>query len=250
MRILSWNLNGLKACLKSDTFEFLRDLRPDVICFQEIRTNEEPVVLDGYHHFWNHGEPEGYSGTALLSQQEPLDVWNGFPDEFPDEEGRIITAEFDDYYIIDVYVPNSQKNLQRQEFRREWDEALQDYVSGLMEEKPVIICGDFNVAREPMDIFEGNTKQYWAQQGYTSDERSDFESLLEEGLVDAFREMHPDEVSFTWWSNRLNKRLEDRGWRIDYFLVSDELMESVADVRHLSDIHGSDHCPILLETEP
>ena len=140
--------------------------------------------------------------------------------------------------------------MQRLEFRREWDEALREYVSDLQEEKPVILCGDFNVARAPMDIFEGNMRQYWAQQGYESDECTDFETLLEEGLTDVFRALYPDEISFTWWSNRLNKRKQDRGWRLDYFLADDKLMNNVIDMKHLSEIHGSDHCPILLEIEP
>ena len=249
MRIISWNLNGLMAAMNNGALDFLAGLHPDVICFQEVRTQQEPTILEGYSHYWNHGNIEGYSGTALLTTEIPLRVSNGFTGDFPDEEGRVLTAEFEAFYLVNTYFPAPQENLRRRAFRREWDEALIDYVDELHEEKPVIICGDFNVAREPMDIFEGNMKQYWAQQGYTSDERSDFETLIDSGFTDAFRALHPGEQSFTWWSNRLNKRKENRGWRLDYFLVADELMRRVHDVRHFSDIHGSDHCPILLEVK-
>ena len=249
MQILSWNINGLKACLRSNSFNFIYDLLPDIICLQEIRTQEEPVIIDGYHHYWNHSERDGFYGTAVLALDEPVAVINGLADHFPDDEGRVITVELEDFFLINVYVPMPQKNLQRQEFRREWDEALREYVAQLQEEKPVILCGDFNVARAPMDIFEGNMRQYWAQQGYESDEHTDFETLLEEGLTDVFRDLYPDEISFTWWSNRLNKRKQDRGWRLDYFLADDKLMNNVIDMKHLSEIQGSDHCPILLEIE-
>lgn len=249
MKIISWNLNGLMATMNNGAMEALLPLEPDIICLQEIRTMQEPQIFDGYKHIWNHGEREGYSGTAILTKQEPQRVWNGFQGSFADTEGRIITAEYDSFFLMDVYVPNSQKNLQKQEYRREWDCALREYVLDCLELKPTIICGDFNVARSEIDIFSENMRQYWAEQGYASDERSNFETLLEIGLCDAFRELYPDTQSFTWWSNRLNKRKQNRGWRLDYFLVSEELMPCVIDVKHLNGIEGSDHCPILLEAE-
>ena len=248
MEIVSWNLNGLMAVMKSDSLGYLKELGPDVVCFQEIRTQQEPVVLEGYHHYWNHGEVDGYSGTTILTREEPIRVMTGFCSGFPDEEGRVLTIELKNFYLVTAYFPAPRdENLRRRAFRRAWDEALLDYIETLHEEKPVILCGDFNVAREPIDIFEGNMRQYYAQQGYTSDERSDLETLIDNGFTDAFRALHPGVQSFTWWSRRLNKRRENRGWRLDYFLVADELMRKVRDVRHLSDVEGSDHCPILLE---
>ena len=247
MKIISWNLNGLLATMKAGSLQQLNELQPDIICFQEIRTKKEPVILDGYTHFWNHGEREGYSGTAILIRTPIRKVFNGFLGEHQDKEGRVITVEHEKFYLVNVYVPNSQKNLQRHAYRMKWDYALRAHVEELLEDKPVVICGDFNVARQDIDIYEENMRQYWAEQGYASDERSDFETLLECGLHDVFRERNPDERGYTWWSNRLNKRTETRGWRLDYFLVSDELMGKVASMRHISEMLGSDHCPIELE---
>lgn len=248
MKIVSWNLNGLIASMKNDAIEPLRDRKPDIICFQEIRTQQEPVTLNGYTHYWNHSERDGYSGTAVLTRgQEPERVLNGFLSGFPDKEGRLITMEFSDFYLVNAYVPNSQKNLKRHAYRMDWDAALREHILELMEEKPVILCGDFNVARSELDIYAENMRQYWAEQGYLSDERSNLETLLECGLCDVFRELNPDQRSYTWWSNRLNKRHEDRGWRLDYFLVSEELMEHIVDIKHLSELLGSDHWPVELE---
>lgn len=249
MKIISWNLNGLIATMDNGAMETLLPLEPDIICLQEIRTKHEPQIFEGYQHIWNHGEKEGYAGTAILTRKEPLSIWRGFRGDFTDREGRVITAEYESFYLMNVYVPNAQKNMKRQEYRREWDHALLEYVQECLDFKPVIICGDFNVARTEIDIFSENMRQYWAEQGYASDERSNFETLLEAGLCDAFRELYPEKRDYTWWSNRLNKRKENRGWRLDYFLIAHELMPSVQDVIHLSDIEGSDHCPIMLEAE-
>lgn len=247
MKIISWNLNGLMATMKSNAIDSLRERKPDIICFQEIRTHQEPVILEGYTHFWNHCEREGYSGTAILTRIKPKRVLNGFLNDFPDSEGRLITMEFAGFYLINAYVPNSQKNLKRQAYRMEWDYALREHTLELMDDKPVVLCGDFNVARSELDIYAENMRQYWAEQGYASDERSNLETLLECGLCDVFRELHPDQRSYTWWSNRLNKRHEDRGWRLDYFLVSEEVMDRNIYITHLSEILGSDHCPVELE---
>lgn len=247
MKIVSWNLNGLIATLNNGAFQDIELLQPDVLCLQEIRTQKEPSILSGYFHYWNHGHQEGHSGTAILTKDAPISVTGGFTGSFRDHEGRILTAEFAQFYIVNVYVPNSQKNLERQNYRIEWDAALLEYIRELMSRKAVIICGDFNVARDDVDIYPENMRQYWANLGYASDERSNFETLLEAGLTDAYRFMYPDTRSYTWWSNRKNKRREDRGWRLDYFLVSNELMPFVQRVEHLADIQGSDHCPILIE---
>ena len=249
MKIVSWNVNGLMATLKNGSFPPISALSPDALCIQEIRTNQEPTILGGYHHFWNHSRKEGYSGTAMLLKKEPLDVTFGLGAYFPDEEGRVITAELSDFYLVNAYVPNSQKNLKRHRYRMEWDMSFRSYVCDLRENKPVIICGDFNVARESIDVYDENQRQYWAAQGFASDERSNFETLLEEGFVDMFREHHPEERSYTWWSNRLNKRDEDRGWRLDYFIASDDIADDITNVIHYTDILGSDHCPIGIEVK-
>lgn len=247
MKIVSWNLNGLLASLKNEVFNPFQSMMPDILCLQEIRTQKEPDILSGYHHYWNHGERDGYSGTAVLARVKPSEVIYGFLGDFPDEEGRLITLNYPEVYVVNAYVPNSQQNLKRQAYRMKWDTAFREHIVELMDAKPVIICGDFNVARDTIDIYAENMRQYWAEQGYASDERSNFETLLEEGLTDVFRALHPDKRSYTWWSNRLNKRLENRGWRLDYFLISNELMENVISFSHMKEILGSDHCPIALE---
>ena len=247
MKIISWNLNGLLSCIKHQSFTPINQLLPDIICLQEIRTQQEPIILPDYIHFWHHSQRDGYSGTATLSKKEPLRTIYGFNNEYPDPEGRLLTLEFPKVYVVNVYVPNSQKNLKRHAYRLEWDAALQKYVSQLSEDKSVIICGDFNVAREDIDIYEENLRQYWAEQGYVSDERSSLETLLEMGFTDVYRHLNPGTRSYTWWSNRLKKRTEGRGWRLDYFIISNALIPKVKDMRHLSDISGSDHCPILIE---
>ena len=249
MRIISWNLNGLQSCLKHHSFIPIAERSPDILCLQEIRTMDEPTVINGYYHLWNHGTRKGYSGTAALTKIIPTHVDYGFGHSQIDPEGRLLVLEFKKIYVINAYFPNAQQNLERHEYRMDWDKALKEYVCGLMEDKPVIICGDFNVAREDIDIYPENLRQYWAGLGYASDERANFETLLECGFVDAYRELWPMERSYTWWSNRLNKRREDRGWRLDYFLVDERLMNKVKAVQHLQTISGSDHCPIALEVE-
>lgn len=249
MRIFSWNLNGLLSCVKNASFEPLKLLKPEIICLQEIRTKEEPVILSDYQHIWNHGERDGYAGTAVLCRSTPLNIYFGLNDGKSDSEGRAITLEYPDYFLVNAYVPNSQQNLQRHAYRMQWDELLLQHVCKLKDKKPVIICGDFNVAREDIDIYPENLRQYWASQGYASDERSNLETLLECGFCDAYRELNPSVRSYTWWSNRLNKRRENRGWRLDYFIVDSELMPSVQNIVHHKDIMGSDHCPIELEAD-
>lgn len=248
MKIVSWNLNGLLSSLKNDALTPVLSLSPDVLCLQEIRTQQEPVVAEGYSHFWNHCKRDGYAGTAMLCRSQPLQVMYGF-DGKTDLEGRVITAEFNDYFIVNAYVPNSQQNLQRHAFRMQWDDDFREHISRLKEDKPVVICGDFNVARTEQDIYPENLRQYWAEQGYASDERSNFETLIECGFTDVFRFLHPEQRSYTWWSNRLNKRQQNRGWRLDYFLVDDSILATVRSATHLHEVLGSDHCPIVLEVD-
>jgi len=249
MKVISWNLNGLLSTMKNNAFLPVVQRKPDILCLQEIRTQREPAILEGYYHIWNHCDRDGYAGTVMLCRERPIRSWCGFSEATHDSEGRLIVAEFPSTYLLNAYVPNSQQNLQRHEYRMQWDEQLRELVEELKEDKPVIVCGDFNVARDQLDIYPENMRQYWAEQGYASDERSNLETLLECGLIDAFRELHPNERSYTWWSNRLNKRQQNRGWRLDYFLVDEELIGAISAVRHLCDILGSDHCPIELEVQ-
>ena len=248
MRVISWNLNGLHSCVRNQSFAPILAREPDVVCCQEIRTQQQMLVLPGYHHYWNPGQRNGYSGTLLLSKAEPLTIRPGLGIPSLDSEGRVLAAEFEDFWLVNVYAPNSQKNLQRQHYRLEWDEAFLDFLTDLRADKPVVACGDLNVALLDIDVFPENLHQYWAQQGYDSDERAGLKAVIGSGFVDAFRMLYPDkERCYTWWSNRLNKRMENRGWRLDYFLVAEELAYAVEDVIHLTDITGSDHCPIELE---
>lgn len=246
MKIITWNLNGLLSSVQNRVFDDIAVLEPDVICLQEIRTQQEPVILSGYQHFWNHSDRDGYSGTAVLTKSRPVQVIRG-PGTEEDEEGRVLTLEFEKCFLVNAYAPNSQQNLQRRAYRMNWDTQFYEFAGTLMEEKGVVICGDFNVTRSELDIYAENQRQVWAQMGYASDERSNLESFLELGYTDVFRFLYPEKRSYTWWSNRLNKRKENRGWRLDYFFVSDDLLSGVVRVEHLEEVRGSDHCPVLLE---
>ena len=250
MKIISWNLNGLLSCVKHNSFQAIEALGADVVCCQEIRTKQQTQVMAGDQHFWNPSERDGYSGTLTMTRKAPICEIRGLGVEALDCEGRVVTLEFPKLFIVNAYAPNSQKNLQRHQFRTEWDEAFRGYVCSLAEEKPVVACGDFNVAMSDIDIYPENLRQYWAQMGYASDERSNLETLMESGFTDAFRYLYPDrEGAYTWWSNRLKKREQNRGWRLDYFFLSDGLVSRLVDVAHLTDILGSDHCPILMELD-
>ena len=244
-------MNGLLSCVKNKSFLQLLDYNPEIICCQEIRTKEEPLIIENYNRIWNHAEREKYSGTAILTNPEfsdPLEITRGFGNN-EDVEGRLITLEYEDFYLINAYVPNSQLNLKRKSYRLEWDYKFHDYISELIEMKSIIICGDFNVTRSEKDFFEENKRAYWQEQGLISDERANLEELLNLGLIDVFREIYPEERSYTWWSNRLNRRSLNRGWRLDYFLVSEDLREKIVEIKHLTNVEGSDHCPIMLEVE-
>ena len=249
MRIISWNINGLLSCVANKSFLSLKEQNPDIICLQEIRTKEEPLIIEEYNHIWNHAEREKYSGTVILtlpSLPNPLEITTGFGNN-EDIEGRLITLEYNQFYLVNTYVPNSQLNLKRKAYRLEWDDNFHDYIEELNIYKPVIICGDFNVTRSEIDVFKENARALRQEQGLISDERANLEELINMGFCDVFRELYPNERSYTWWSNRLNRRSLNRGWRLDYFFVSEELKDKIVDIKHLSEIEGSDHCPIMLE---
>ncbi|KHM52990.1 exodeoxyribonuclease III [Anaerovibrio lipolyticus] len=248
MRFVSWNVNGLRACLTKGFMESFRDMDADVFCLQETKMQEGQAILDlpGYKQFWNSAEKKGYSGTAIFTRVEPIDVTYGIGIEEHDHEGRVITMEFDDYYLVTVYTPNSQKELARLAYRMTWEEAFKDYVCGLDKKKPVIICGDLNVAHKEIDL--KNPKTNHKNAGFTDDERQKFTELLQAGFTDTFRKVYPDVTgAYTWWSYLRKARANNAGWRIDYFLISNRLDDKIESATIYNEIFGSDHCPVGLE---
>ena len=244
MKIISWNVNGLAACKRKGFLKFLAYAKPDFLCCQEIKT-QCPLQPPDYFQFWNPAQRKGYSGTLTLARKKPLSVHYGLSIDEIDCEGRVINLEYETLYMINVYVPNSQGSEERHDFRALWDEALLEYLKGL--DKPVILCGDFNVARDYIEIYPENLRNEADPSGFEPEEREGMEQILEAGFTDVFRALYPNQTgAYTWWSNRLNKRLENRGWRLDYFLISNGLMGNVRDVIHHTDVLGSDHCPISL----
>ena len=251
MRILSWNLNGIKACIRNGDFEQFKKLPEiDIMCFQETRTQDKMQVLKDYHHYWYPAEQKHYSGTLTLTLVKPMKVIYGIGNNELDKEGRVITIDMGKLYVVNTYVPNSQGGPAREEFRRKWDSVYSRFMRNLAFEKPVIACGDFNVTMARIDVYKENERISQTEQGWISDERNNLQNLIDMGFVDAFRYLYPDEENaFTWWSNRRYKRNDDRGWRLDYFFVTEENAEQIMDVKHHQEITGSDHCPILLEYE-
>ena len=248
MRFVSWNVNGLRACLTKGFMESFRDMDADVFCLQETKMQEGQAILDlpGYKQFWNSAEKKGYSGTAIFTRVEPIDVTYGIGIEEHDHEGRVITMEFEEYYLVTVYTPNSQKELARLAYRMTWEEAFKDYVCGLDKKKPVIICGDLNVAHKEIDL--KNPKTNHKNAGFTDDERQKFTELLQAGFTDTFRKEYPDVTgAYTWWSYLRKARANNAGWRIDYFLISNRLDDKIESATIYNEIFGSDHCPVGLE---
>lgn len=244
MKIISWNINGLRAYIKNNSLRFFEKADVDVICLQETKGMVE-LELPGFHTFWNPAKRPGYSGTLTLSKIAPHSVRYGFGVEKFDNEGRLVTLEYPGFFLVNSYFPNSQHSLERQEYRTEWDTELLAYLQQLS--KPVILCGDINVARDYIDIYPENLRNEENPPGFRSEEREGLEALLEAGFVDVFRKWYPNKTgAYTWWSNRLNNRLENRGWRLDYFLVTKDIIHDVCDIQHLTDVLGSDHCPIKL----
>lgn len=250
MRYVSWNVNGIKACWDKGLKDFLSSCDADIICLQETKLSEKfiPVSELNYYDYWSFAERKAYSGTACLCRTEPMNVYYGIGNDKFDSEGRAITLEYDGCYFVNCYVPNSQGSLKRFYYRMDWDTAFREYVCGLQAEKPVIICGDFNVAYEYIDIYPENLRNEENPSGFLDEERDGLRQLFENGFTDAFRYLYPDrEHAYSWWSQRLYKRNENRGWRIDYFLVSDELTDCIVDAGMYDKVQGSDHCPIFLE---
>ena len=248
MKFISWNVNGIRACVGKNFMEFFKEADADIFCIQESKMQEGQLKLDlpGYHQYWNYAKRKGYSGTAIFTKKEPVSVKNGMGIEEHDDEGRLITLDMGDYYFITVYVPNSQNELKRLDYRMTWEDAFREYVGKLDKEKPVIICGDMNVAHEEIDLKNPATNHMSA--GFSDEERGKMTELLGAGFTDSFRFLYPDaRDAYSWWSYRMKARERNVGWRIDYFLVSDRIRDRIEDSRILSDVMGSDHCPVELD---
>ncbi|MBU5343153.1 exodeoxyribonuclease III [Caldifermentibacillus hisashii] len=250
MKLVSWNVNGLRACVKKGFLEYFHDIDADIFCIQETKLQEGQIDVDlpGYLQYWNYAEKKGYSGTAVFTKYEPLTVSYGFSPEESEREGRIITLEYENFYLVNVYTPNSQRDLARLEFRLEWEDKLKKYLLALNEKKPVVYCGDLNVAHQEIDL--KNAKSNIGNSGFTYEEREKMTNLLASGFIDTFRYLHPDAVDhYTWWSYMNKVRERNIGWRIDYFIVSESIKEKIVNADIHSHVLGSDHCPILLEID-
>ena len=247
MKLISWNVNGIRACVEKGFLDFFKEADADIFCLQETKLSEGQLEWnkEGYHAYWNYAEKKGYSGTAVFSKEEPINVTYGIGVEEHDHEGRVITLEFDIFYFVTVYTPNSQKELARLDYRMEWEEAFKAYLLGLKEKKQVIVTGDLNVAHKEIDLKNPKTNRKNA--GFTDDERQKMTELLDAGFIDTFRHFYPDlEGAYSWWSYMFKAREKNAGWRIDYFLASEGLKEQLVDANIYSEILGSDHCPIGL----
>lgn len=248
MKLISWNVNGLRAVMrKMDFLSYLKEEDADIICLQETKIQDGQVDLqpEGYHVYWNYAVKKGYSGTAVFSKQEPLQVIYGIGVEEHDQEGRVITLEFENVFVMTVYTPNSRRGLERIDYRMQWEEALLSYILELDQKKPVVLCGDLNVAHQEIDL--KNPKANRNNAGFSDQEREAFTRFLEAGFVDSFRHVYPDlEGAYSWWSYRAGARDRNIGWRIDYFVVSESLKEQIEDASISADVMGSDHCPVEL----
>ena len=247
MRFISWNVNGIRACVQKGFADYFQQSGADIFCLQETKLQAGQIELqtDGYEQYWNYAEKKGYSGTAVFTRRTPLSVAYGLGIEEHDHEGRVITLEYPDFYFITVYTPNSQDQLKRLDYRMEWDDAFRAYLTELNQKKGVIVCGDMNVAHQEIDLKNPKTNRKNA--GFTDEERQKMTTLLEAGFTDSYRFLYPDKVEYSGWSYRFRAREKNAGWRIDYFLVSNDLQERIQEAKIHTEIFGSDHCPVELE---
>lgn len=248
MKLVSWNVNGLRACVKKGFLDFFHEVNADLFCIQETKLQEGQIQLDldGYYQFWNYAEKKGYSGTAVFSKLEPISVKYGFDLDDSEPEGRIITLEYEKFFLVNVYTPNSQRDLARLDFRLEWEDKIRTYLQELDKSKPIILCGDLNVAHQEIDL--KNPKSNLNNSGFTPEERGKMTTLLESGFVDSYRHLYPErEGAYTWWSYMLKVRERNIGWRIDYFITSNKVKDQIQEAKIHSEIMGSDHCPVSLE---
>lgn len=247
MKFISWNVNGLRACVTKGFMVFFKEVDADIFCLQETKLQEGQIdlQLEGYHQYWNYAEKKGYSGTAIFTKVEPISVSYGLGIDEHDKEGRVITLEFEDYYFITVYTPNSKTELERLDYRMVWEDEFKNYLKNLEKKKPVIFCGDLNVAHKEIDL--KNPKANRRNAGFTDEERGKFDNLVNDGFIDTFRYFYPDVTDvYSWWSYRFNARGRNAGWRIDYFVVSESLKERLESAKIHTEILGSDHCPVEL----
>ncbi|MDD7233078.1 MAG: exodeoxyribonuclease III [Bacteroidales bacterium] len=245
MKLISWNVNGLRACVGKGFYESIAALDADVVCLQEtkLQAGQIDLALEGYETYWNYADKKGYSGTAIFTRRHPLSVTYGLGIDLHDHEGRIITAEYEDFYLVTAYVPNSQDGLRRLDYRQQWDKDLRAYLKELETRKPVVLCGDLNVAHREIDL--KNPKSNRKNAGFTDEEREGFQQLLDAGFVDTFRHFYPDQTDiYSWWSYRFRAREKNAGWRIDYFVVSEALRPMLESAAIHTEIFGSDHCPV------
>ena len=247
MKLISWNVNGIRACVKKDFLNYFNEVDADIFCIQESKLQEGQIdlELEGYHQYWNYAEKKGYSGTAIFTKKKPLSHSYGLGIQEHDTEGRVITLEFEDFYMVTVYTPNSKAELLRLDYRMVWEDAFRDHLKNLEKSKPVVVCGDLNVAHKEIDL--KNPKPNRKNAGFTDEERNKFTELLKSGFVDTFRFIYPEaEGRYSWWSYRFNARVKNAGWRIDYFCVSQILKDKIQDADIHSETLGSDHCPVEL----
>ena len=249
MKFVSWNVNGLRACMGKGFMDCFSELDADFFCLQETKLQPHQIELDlpGYYQYWNSAEKKGYSGTAIFTKQAPLNVTYDIGIEEHDKEGRVITAEYPDFFLVTVYTPNSQRELARLDYRMEWEEVFLAYLQKLDAVKPVVVCGDLNVAAEEIDLKNPKTNRMNA--GFTDQEREKFRIFKAAGFVDTFRYLHPEEVKYSWWSYMFKAREKNAGWRIDYFVVSERIKDKVKSAEIHNDVFGSDHCPVSIELE-
>ena len=248
MKLISWNVNGLRACVEKGFLDFFHEIDADIFCIQESKLQEGQIELDlpGYYQYWNYASKKGYSGTAVYTKEKPISAAYGMGIEEHDNEGRVITLEFEDFYVVTVYTPNSQRELTRLEYRMAWEDAFREYLCGLAARKGVIVCGDMNVAHQEIDLKNPKTNRRNA--GFTDEEREKFTRLLDAGFIDTFRYFYPEAAGcYSWWSYMRNARAANAGWRIDYFCVSKQLENRLKDARIYPQVFGSDHCPVGLE---
>ncbi len=246
VKLVSWNVNGLRAVAGKGFAQIFDELDADCVCLQETKLQKGQIDLEflGYASYWNYADKPGYSGTVIYTRKPVLSVSYGLGVDEHDHEGRVVTLEFEDFYLVNVYVPNSQDGLRRLDYRMRWEDAFRGFVKSLESRKPVVVCGDMNVAHEEIDLKNPSTNHFNA--GFSDEERSKFTELLGSGFIDTWRFQHPDEVKYSWWSYRGGARFRNAGWRIDYFLVSESLREHIFSTEILNDIAGSDHCPVVL----
>ncbi|MDO5707590.1 MAG: exodeoxyribonuclease III [Andreesenia angusta] len=250
MKLISWNVNGLRACVKKGFLDYFKEIDADIFCVQETKLQEGQIELEleGYNQYWNYAEKKGYSGTAIFTKKEPINIELGLGIEKHDKEGRVITLEFDKFFMVNVYTPNSQRGLARLDYRMEWEDDFRDYIKSLDNKKPVIVCGDLNVAHKEIDLKNPSTNRKNA--GFSDEERGKMTEFLGSGFTDTFRFFYPNkEEIYSWWSYMRKSRERNSGWRIDYFIVSERLNDSLKKAEIHTDIMGSDHCPVMLDIE-